>query len=161
MQHRLLLAVRPRANRKRARSWSCGLTRFVERQPDTMWRDHAADSDAARRERHRSLLAVTLPPEPEPEPALQLDALLAASAPALRAEVALWRRQGEMLLQRAACVVPTNVILALPAAFTTVVDMLELQLAQATALLTFEANPEALRCVLMWAVRMLDTFARV
>ena len=122
-----------------------------------MWAADAADSDAARRERHRSLLSVALP-EPEPE---QLDALLAASAPALRAEVALWRRQGEMLLQSAACVVPTNVILALPAAFTKVVDTLELQLAQATALLAFEANPEALRCVLMWAVRVLDTVACV
>ena len=121
-----------------------------------MWAADAADSDAARWERHRSLLSVALP-----EPEQELDALLAASAPALRAEVALWRRQGEMLLQSAARVVPTNVILALPAAFTKVVDTLELQLAQATALLAFEANPEALRCVLMWAVRVLDTVACV
>eukprot|EP01043_Picozoa_sp_COSAG02_P030203 COSAG02_NODE_1918_length_10386_cov_16.728492_3_plen_412_part_00 len=123
-----------------------------------------ARAEAARQNRHRSLLAlpsVTEPPEPEPEPEPEPDALLAASAAALRGEVALWRERGEKLLQRASCVVPTNAMLALPAAFAEVVDTLELQLAQAAAVLAFEANPEALRCVLMWAVRAIGEFTRI
>ena len=114
-------------------------------------------AETARCERYSSLLKVTLtePLEPEPEP----DALLAASTAALRSDVAVWRQQGETLLQRARHMVPTNDMLALPAAFGEIIDTLESQLAQAAALLAFEANPEALRCVLMWAVRVIDAFA--
>ena len=104
----------------------------------------------ARRERHRSLKSLTLP-ELEPEP--ELNVVLTASGPGLRDEVGLWRHQGERLLQRATRTVPTSCMAELPAAFVKFVDALEAQVVHGTAVLAFEANPEALRCVLMWAVR--------
>lgn len=114
----------------------------------------AADEAAAsaRRERHRSLSLAL--PEPESEP--DLDVVLTTPAPDLRSEVELWRQQGERLLQRANRVIPTSTMVKLPAAFAEFIDALEAQVVQGTAVLAFEANPEALRCVLMWAVRVLD-----
>jgi hypothetical protein len=112
----------------------------------------SVEADAARRERQREL-AVTLPePEPEPEPGAGSALDPAMMSPILRTEVALWRQQGERLLQRATRAVPTATMLTLPAAFAELVATFELELAQATSMLAFEANPEALRCVLTWAV---------
>eukprot|EP01046_Picozoa_sp_COSAG06_P087587 COSAG06_NODE_34072_length_480_cov_0.866142_1_plen_120_part_10 len=112
----------------------------------------SVEADAARRERQRAL-AVTLPePEPEPEPGAGSALDPAMMSPILRTEVALWRQQGERLLQRATRAVPTATMLTLPAAFAELVATFELELAQATSMLAFEANPEALRCVLTWAV---------
>ena len=107
----------------------------------------AACAGDARRER-REALEVALPtPEPEPE---MVDG--AASPPILRHEVALWRQQSERLLQRASRAVPTATMLAATAEFARLAAAVESELVQATALLAFEANPDALRCVLKFLV---------